>query len=477
MGRSRWGPEVQPRRLSAADTILLMLDDAATPFCIGAVLRLEGAPLLDAEGRVRLDHVREMAEATIHLRPQNRCVPVDVPGGVGRPVWVEVPDFSIADHVTAGMLPEPTDAALWRAVEELLVAPFPAGRPRWHNRFLAGLPGGDVAVVAKTHHAMLDGVGGLGSLGRLVTLTPEFEPPGPPPPWTPAPVPTGPALVTAALRDQARALVGLGRTAGRALRAPRAAGAEARHAVRTLRAATRSLVGSDDELGLTRAAGPRRRLIASTAALDDLRTVRSAFGVTVNDVLVATAVGGVRRLLAGRDAVAPDATLVVGCPVSTRPADDAGPGNRTTAMPIRVPLGPDDPVERLRAVVAETGAAKQADVARTLQRLADLGDLAPPALLRGSARRLGRAGPHVVVSNLAGPPVPVWLLGARVRSVQPFAPLSASGRIVVVAMSYDGQVSIGCTVDPDVVPDADVFVAGLHAELADLVRAARESPR
>jgi len=124
-------PSLPPRRLSAADTILSMLDDPSVPFCVGAVLRLEGATLLDAEGRIRLAFVREMSDATLHHRPLNRCIPVDVPGGVGRPVWVEDPEFAIADHVTAATLPEPTEAALWRAVEDFLGAPFPDGRPRW----------------------------------------------------------------------------------------------------------------------------------------------------------------------------------------------------------------------------------------------------------------------------------------------------------------------------------------------------------
>jgi len=470
-------PSLPPRRLSAADTILSMLDDPSVPFCVGAVLRLEGAPLLDAEGRIRLAFVREMSDATLHHRPLNRCIPVDVPGGVGRPVWVEDPAFAIADHVTTATLPEPTEAALWRAVEDFLGAPFPDGRPRWENRLLTGLPDGDVALVVKTHHAMVDGMGGLGALGRLVTLTPEFEPPEPPEPWDPAPLPTGTALVTAALRDQGRALARLGRTAGRALRAPRAAAAEARRAVQTVRTLNAGLVGPDDPLGLTRPTGPRRRRVAGTVALDDLRAVRAAFGGTVNDVLVAVAVGGVRRVLVGRGGPPPDATLAVSCPVSTRAVDDTGPGNRVTGLAIRVPLGPADPVARLAEVVAATGAAKQAETARVLRRLVELGDVAPPALLRRSARRLRQAGSHLVVSNLVGPPVPVWLVGARVRALVPFAPLPGAGGIVMVALSYDGVVGIGVTVDPDTVPDPDAFVAGMYAELADLVRAAGESPR
>lgn len=467
----------RPVRLGVADTTMLMLDVGAAPFCIGAVLRLEGPPLLDEHGQIRLDFAREMAAATIHLRPRNRCVPMAVPGGLGRPVWVEVPDFAIADHFTAGALPEPTDAALWSAVTAFLTAPFPAGRPRWHNRFLTGLPGGDVALITKTHHAMMDGVGGLGALGRLVTLTPEFEPPGPPEPWSPAPAPSGRQLVADALRDQGRAVAGLGRTAGRALRAPGAARAEVRRTVRALRTVTGSLVGTDDPLGLVRPAGARRRMLATTLALDDLRTVRRAFGGTVNDALVAAAVGGIRRTLVARGTPTADASLVVVCPVSTRDADDAGFGNRFSAMPVRVALGPDDPVERLAAVAGATAGAKDDRIARDLQRVTDLGEVAPPALLRRSARRLTRAGSHLAVSNLVGPPVPVWLLGARVRSLHPFAPLPAFGGVNVVAVSYAGDVGIGVTVDPDTVPDSDAVVAGLHAELADLVRAAGASPR
>ena len=224
--------------------------------------------------------------------------------------------------------------------------------------------------------------------------------------------------------------------------------------------------------------GTARRLAPIGLSLDDCRSVRAAFGGTVNDVLVAAVAGGVRRLLDARGECGPGAAVTVMCPVSHREAGDASAGNQATGMTVTVGLDEPDPIERLRQVRAGTGRAKDVAQAADLAFVVGLTDFVVPVMLRGAVRRIrAQEGFNLGVSNLAGPPVPVWLLGARVREIHPFGTIMGNAGMSVTALSYDGTVFVGVNADVAALPDLDVFTAGVEAELADLVaRAATVRP-
>lgn len=464
-----------PQRMSLTDATLLELEGPTTPINMGAVVILEGGPLLDEAGRIRLDHLRDAARGIVPERPRNRQHPLAVPFGLGRPVWVDAVDFDLDHHLDAVSLAEPSRAALLELAAEYLATPFGPGRPLWSYRFVDGLPGGEVALIARTHHAHRDGGSGMENFAALVSLTPEVPEYPPPAPWTPEPHPSRRSLMVEAVAHQGRHAAKLARLAGRAVRRPRRAwarGRELAQAVGPFYGKRRTV----PRLSFNRPPGTGRRLATFALSLDECKAVRTAFGCTVNDVLVAAVAGGVRRLLIGRGECGPGVGVTMMCPVANRAAGDASAGNLATAMTVTVDLGEPDPAARLRQVHAETRRAKGEDQAADVATLIELCDFVIPVMLRGAARKFReQEGINLGVSNLAGPPVPVWLQGARLREIYPFAPLMSSLGMVITALSYDGSFFVGVNADADALPDLAVFTAGVEAELAELV-ARSEAP-
>jgi len=464
-------------RLSVTDTTFLHLDAPATPMNMGAVLIFEGGPLLDDAGRLRMDLVRRAAASVVPGRPRNRQRPMPVPFGLGRPVWVDDPDFDLDDHMDAVTLAEPTSEALFSMVAEWITTPFERTRPLWSYRFVDGLPDGQVAVVARVHHAHRDGGSALASFEAMFSLTPDVPEFPTPEPWTPAPLPSRSALMGGALSHQGRHAAKVARIAGRAVRSPRRAAVRGRRML----AAVGPFVGKTrpvPRLSFNRPAGARRRLATAVLPLDDCKAVRAAFGCTVNDVLVAAVAGGVRRLLVARGECRPAVGVTVMCPVSNRAAGDASAGNQSTALTVTVQVAEPDPVARLRQVHAETSRAKDDDQAADMAFLVELSDFVVPVMLRGAVRKVhGQQGYNLSVSNLAGPPVPLWLLGARLREIYPFAPLIGPTGVSVTALSHSGSLFVGFNACAEALPDLDVLTAGVVAELAELVaRAGADGP-
>lgn len=455
-------------RLGVAEASMLLLDTAAAPFAFAACIQLDGA------AAPALDEVKAVVRSTIHLHPRNRQVPHPVPLGLHRPVWVDVPTFDVDHHVTAETLSEPSEAALRHRIATFLQEPFTPGQPLWRNLLLHGLPNGTAALLVKVHHCMTDGVGGVGAFGSTLALTPEVLALEPPVPWSPAPTPTSARLVLDALRDHVAYVGFVCRLAIRALRAPVASGRQARRMIRNARANQRILSNAAG-LGLVRTAGPRRAVTLDSVALADLKAVRAAFGCTVNDVLLALAAGAVSRLLQHRGESNPGTQLTIACPVSTRRDGTPSLDNQMSYMTLTVPLVRTDPVARLRDINAATEEAKAAGFAEDIQRLADLARFAVPFMLRRQVERFAQWGTPLNVSNVVGPPMPVWMMGARIVAFHGIGPLPSFGGIVMVCASIDGAVGIGTIVDPDAVPDLEAFGAAFQAELALLLDAAAAS--
>jgi len=461
---------VTSARLGVADQTMLLFDTPEAPFAVVACVSLDGAPLRDEHGRVQLEPILAMARWNVATHPRNRQIPWPVPLGVGRPVWVDCPTFDVADHYSLETLAEPSEAALMARIAEFMTEPFPPGRPLWHHLLIDGLPDGALVLLVKRHHCMMDGVGGMGGFASNLTLTPDFVMPEPPRPFTAEPPPAAAQLVTDALHDLLAHARAVGRDVVRWLRTPRRSWRRACRMVTNLRVDLRAL--SDvPPLGLMGPPGPRRVVARTDVPLEELERVGVAFGVTVTDVLIAIAGGSAWQLVRRRGDGARDARLVIACPVSTRSAGDGLLGNRLSYMTVELGSTPADPVARLRAVREATQEAKTRQTAYDLHRLVDLLGFAPPALLRRQIRQVRRRGTPMGVSSLIGPPVPVWLMGARVRSFHGLGPLPLYGGIAVVCVSADGNVGIGVTADPDVVPDLGGFVTGLRAELDGLLEA------
>jgi len=458
-------------RLTTLDTSFLWLERPDAPVHVGAVAVFEGAPLLDERGEPRLDELRARVLARLDRLPRLRRRLARVPLDLDRPVWVDDPDFDIADHVRAVRVPAPgDDEQLRRLAERLHSESLPRDRPLWDLHVVTGLAGDRVGLVERVHHALVDGVGGVELATLLLDLTPDAPAPPPRSAWTPAPPPDGVALATTSVLGAITAPLRAARAVARAATRPDRA---VRTALRTAQGLA-SLAGDGLLAPATSLNAPirgRRRLEWLRVPLDGVRAAARRAGGTVNDVVLAAVAGGLRALLAGRREPLPGHRVVkVLVPVSRREGGSAGSlGNEVSAIAAPLPVGIGDPDERLRAVAATMRRLKAAPQAEALEALLRGTDALPAPLARAVARAVERQPfVNMVVTNVPGPPFPLYAAGARMLEAYPVVPLGANLTIGVAVLSYDGALSLTTTADTEACPDVAAFVDGTRRALAQL---------
>ena len=459
-------------RLSALDSGFLSLEGPDTPMHVGSALLFEGRPLRDRHGRIRLGAVRDLIESRLALVPRYRQIPVAGPLGLGRPFWVDDPCFDIAHHVMVTAVRAPGGRRqLLELAGELHTELLDRSRPLWEVWLVDGLADGRVGMIQKTHHAMVDGIGGVDVAAAMMDL--DRHPPrraGPLPPVARVPGPgVGVAEAGRALLGDALALPsGLAAQAARLVRSPAGRLDRARHLVR----GAGSLVGSGlvaPRMSINRPIVRRQRTLeAVTVSLAATRAAGAEAGATVNDVVLAAVAGGLRRLLARRGEPLHPARALV--PVSTRAAAARGAlGNAVAAIIVPLPVEEPDPLRRLQVVASamrQRKAAGQADLTGLLLGLADRA----PARVTAALARAVHHQPFVnlVVTNVPGSPVPLHLLGARLEEAVPIVPLARNLDLSVGILSYRDQLTFGFLADTARVPDLAVLAGGVEASLAEL---------
>lgn len=461
-------------RLTALDASFLHLEGQSTPMHVGALLVFEGAPFFDRDGAFRLAEVRRRVESRLHLVPRLRRRLRMPPFGIGQPVWVDADDFDIADHVKLMVLPPPGDRAmLEHACERLQMHVLDRSRPLWELWFVGGLHDGNVAMVEKLHHALVDGVSGVEVAAALLDLEPEPPPDGevePVEPWAPAPAPDDRRLLVDTVADRFGAPLGMLRSARHAARVPVLA---LRRTGAVLDAA-RSLLGPEGRApssSLNRATvGEHRRLLRVGVPLDGLRDVGHAFGVTVNDVVLAGVTGALRRLLVSRGEPLDRGALHALVPVSIRvDAEHLALGNRVSAMIAPLPVGEDTALTRLLQIHHEMSERKAHHQAEGNELLLETAELLPATVGALVARQVHHQPfVNVVVTNVPGPSVPLWFFGARMLEATPIVPLGGNLTIGIALLSYDGTLAVGLHADADAAPDLPVLADALTAEFAAL---------
>ena len=448
-------------RLSAQDLMALWWDDFGWPGDIGALAVLDGARLLDHEGRIQIEAVRRRIEPRLQLVPRFRQRLYRPPRGLGWPVWVDAPSFDLADHVRVFPLAVPADQAqLLHACQELMRRRLDPARPLWEVWFLPGLGEDRVGLLLRMHHVIADGMAGVAAFGALLDLTADAAAPVAPP-WTPASAPSVGELLGDNLRRRVQelertwsSLAHPSRTLGRARRAWPAW----REVFAERRAAKTSL---------NRPIGAGRRLAIVRSRLDLAKQVAHAHNAKVNDVLLAAIAGGLRELLAGRGEDVEDLVLRASVPISLHQEQPGqASGNQDSAMAVPLPLGEPDPVRRLQLIASETAARKQKarpQVSSGIFRFAF------------AQRTFCRLLPHqhymnLSVSNVPGPPVPLYLAGARLLELVPLVPIVGNLTLAVGVLSYAGQLNLTAVADRDGCPDVEVFAQGVRSALEDLAR-------
>lgn len=457
-------------RLSSVDAGFLHQEDGGAHMHIGALCVFDGPPPTG-------DAFREHIASRLPLLPRYRQKVVEPPLGTGRPLWVEDPAFRIGYHVRHTALPSPgSDEQLRTLTSRILSQRLDRTKPLWELWLVEGLAGDRFAVIGKSHHAMIDGVGGVDLLTVLFDLEADVER-HPSQPWAARPTP-GPVRLlglgaTGLLRNAGR----LGaRAAGLALRPDQAVRGLA-HGLGAVAEAGRPLLDPAPKSTLNQAPGPHRRLAVVHTDLADYKTVKAAHGATVNDVVLATVAGALGRFLDGRGEPVDGVRLRACVPVSLRPDDKSGAmGNEITVMMAPLPVGVKDPVERLaqvRQAMQDLKSSRQAEGAKVLTSLENA---LPPAIL-ARASRLGFSSRmyNLLVTNVPGPQVPIYMMGRQVCELTPLAFLAPEHTLAIGIISYDGALTYGLVADADAVPDLDVLADHLRDSLAELVSAAAVS--
>jgi WS/DGAT/MGAT family acyltransferase len=464
-------------RLTGLDASFLHLERLQTPMHVGALTVLEGDPFFGPGDRFRLGEVRDLVESRLHLIPRFRKRVERVPFDAGQPIWIDDNRFDIGYHVRLTALPSPGSRhELINLFERVQAQLLDRSRPLWELWFVEGLEGGHVAVIQKTHHALVDGVSGVDVATVLFDLTEEPTVPEPVE-WSPEPAPSPARLLIDTVKGYAQGTSAVARTARNALEVPK----RAIERVTTFARQVSTLADGSitaPKLSLNHPVeGRSRRFATVSVPLDDVKTVRRAFGGTVNDVVLAGIGGGVARLLDMRGELGPSLTIKVFCPVSVRPEEGHMKlGNQISAMFVPVPVGDPDPVHRLRVIQETTAHLKERHQAAGAATLLGLAEFAAPTLM-GLGARLVHHQPFVnlICTNVPGPQIPLYCMGARVLEAYPMVPLARNLNVGVAILSYCGTLHIGLLADRDQWPDLHVLEAGIDDAFVELAKLAQES--
>ncbi|HEX9260012.1 MAG TPA: wax ester/triacylglycerol synthase family O-acyltransferase, partial [Acidimicrobiales bacterium] len=451
---------------TSVDNQFLAAEKPGLPLHIGGMAFFDGTPILNRRGHVRLEAVRALVAGHLHLVPRFRRKLLVAPFGTGLPYWVDAPQFDVAEHVRAVSLPKGGTAAdAWDLATDVMREPLPRDRPLWEMVFIDRLPDNRVLLVDKIHHALVDGVSGAESLAVLLDPDPAAGIPEARS-WTPAPPPAPAALLSGIAADMLR----LPRSLGQAALDPRSSVEGARRRIGHLEALVRQSRFAP-VTSLNQRVGTARRYLPLRQSLDVVKRIGHSHGTKVNDVVLAAVTSGLRALLEKRGELESVPELQVLVPVSLR-ADSQrlSLGNQVSSMLARLPVGEPDPVARLRRIVSHMDALKSSDEADGLAAILDTAALLPSALQDQISRTLvdHQNLVNLVVTNVPGPQMPLYLLGAEMQEVFPYVPLTGNLTVGIAILSYNGSLNLAVTADPDTCPDAEVLVEGMRIGFDEL---------
>ena len=455
-------------RLTRLDASFLYLEEPDTPMHVGGVLILEAPP-----GGV--DALAALVEARLPLVPRYRQRVAEVPGHLANPVWVDDPDFDINYHVRRSGLPRPGgEEQLLDLVSRLASRPLDRTRPLWEMHLVEGLSGRRVAVITKTHPALVDGLSAI-DIGQVLL---DVEPDAPTPQagdWRPQRPPSGAELVWQALDEYARRPSAVVETAREAVTDIRSTAARLTGVAGGLLRTARKTMLAAPHSPLNAPVGRQRRVAVARAELDDVKKIRKAHGGTVNDVLLTVVTGALREWLLSRgEPVVAGTSVRALVPVSMQD-DEAVAGNRVSSYLVDLPVGEPNPRVRLTRLsyamrgIAQHGQSVGAD------SLIALTGFAPPtlhALGARAARGLSSRLFNLVVTNVPGPQFPLYAAGSRMLEVFPVVPLARGQGLSIGMTSYDGRVYFGLNADRDSVGDVDSLADLIEQEVAELVETA-----
>ncbi len=461
-------------RLSASDMSSLLAERGPIHVHVGGTAIFDGKPPKQEEF---LAHVGKR----LNLIPRFRQRIVDVPTGIANPVWADDSGFDLGWHVRRVALPKPGDEATLRElVGWIMSEPLDFKRPLWQLYLIEGLGGKRFAALSKTHHALVDGVSAVDVGAAILDPDPKgTEISTPEGAWDPQ-EPRADRLLMDALRWRASSPArAAGSAATQAVRNALSPIETPRRIVSTARAFYDLTAGAPNvpKLAINQEIGRDRRIAFAETTLERLNDARRHGDATVNDVILSVCTGALRRFLVQRGDEVPS-EIVALVPMSVRkPGDEHELGNRIATLMVRLPLGETDPARRLAKIHRETTRVKNSEQATAASLVIEAAGFTPPTVNRILAGAMSRPlGWNLVISNVPGPQMPIYLLGRRLNAIHPYVPLSPQGHgLTIGVLSYDGRIFFGLVGDRDLLPDLDRLAVLLEYSLEDQLAAAYEA--
>jgi WS/DGAT/MGAT family acyltransferase len=462
-------------RLTSTDAGFLHQETASAHMHVGGVLLFEGAAPPFEEF---LDHIR----GRLHLVPRYRQKLAIPPAGSGRPLWVDDSNFNLDYHVRHAALPAPgSEQQLLEMAARVASRPLDRTKPLWEFWLVEGVePAAGsrterFAMLAKNHHALVDGVSGIDLATVLLDFAPTptrldtdtLEP------WRPQPEPGVLDLLLAGARDGAGALTEIAtRGLASAIRPSRSVSV-LRDAAEGVGEILWEFLNPAPETPLNVPIGPHRRYRVVRQQLADYKTVKNSLGGTVNDVVLTVVAGALGGWLRSRGISTDGLEMRALVPVSVRTQDERGTlGNRLTVMRGPLPVYIQDSVARLPVVSGAMDDLKSSKQAVGASTLVAVNDIAPPAVLAQASRlQFSTRLFNLLVTNIPGPQIPLYILGRELQDLFPLAFLPEGHALAVAIMSYNGRVEYGLLGDFDALPDIDVIAEGIDESLAELLAA------
>jgi WS/DGAT/MGAT family acyltransferase len=460
-----------PDRLTALDSTFLHLEDhSAAHMHVASVMVFEGRAPTHEE---LVEHVMHR----LHLVPRYRQRLAFVPFGQGRPMWTDDPHFNPYYHIRHTALPRPAnDEALKRLAGRLFSQRLDRDKPLWEIWLVHEMSGDRFAIVAKTHHALVDGISGVDITTVLFDSAREpAAPTAPPTPWNAKPLPGSAKLLGEALLERSTMPGEMMRGARALLRAPRRAVAQVREGLANIGATTLAGISAPAPPSpFNVPIGPHRRYTFVDADLERFKAIKDSLGGTLNDVVLASVTLALGRYLRNRGHDTEGLVLKAMVPVSVRTKAQRGSlGNQVAAMWAPLPVGVENAADCLARIAASMAELKESGQAVGAQVLTNLAGFAPPTILSQAARLQARQSFfNLVVTNVPGPQFPLYLLGRRLEGLYPVVPLAQRQGLGIAVMSYDGHLGFGLLADYDALPELEAIATDLRTSIAALARAA-----
>ncbi len=457
--------------ISGLDAAFLYAETPTSPMHVGSVAIIEGS--------LKFETFRAVLQSRIHQLPTLRKKLLWVPMSVDYPYWADDPHFNLDLHLQHVALPRPGGWGELRAMaSQIFSEPLDRSRPLWQFVFVEGLdnvsqvPSGSVAIISKMHHVAIDGMAGAGMLSLIFEMSPETRELPTPKPYKPGFLPNEFDLISKSAIEFAKNPLRLPKILGETVKATVKAGMVTR--MQGMDLPTAPFTAPNTPLnGIISA---QRKWNAAVLSLDRVKKLKNIMGTTMNDVVLTICAGALRKYLIEKNQL-PSKPLVAMVPISTRGDDDkSNAGNQLSSMLVQLSTHIEDPLERLETIYENTLKGKTYQGAIGAKSLSNLAEVVPFGIANQAARlysRYSMAKLHnpvfnVVITNVPGPGIPIYLYGHKLLSIMGMAPILDGMGLIITVLSYNGTLTISPTSDATSMPDIDVFTRYIRESANEL---------